>query len=164
MMLKLRDSSEVKEAASLLGELLQQTAAEDAARTGFRGERIQRELRQLCARAGFEAACLCDQHGLPLAIHDMPIAEETIAALATVLGGALARTCDIADWPNAASLSIDIDYQDKLVLRTFIVDEIPYYLLVQCSQETDERSDLELSVEQIAAIITKPRMRQETTQ
>lgn len=163
-MLKLRDSSEVKEAASLLGELLLQTAAEDAARTGFRGERIQRELRQLCTRAGFEAASLCDQHGLPLAVHNMSIAEETIAALATVLGSSLARAGDIANWPNVASLSIDVDYQDKLVLRRFVVDEVPYYLLVQCSQETDERSDLELSIEQIAAIITKPRMRQETTQ
>lgn len=162
-MLKLRDSSEVKEAASLLDDMLQQMAAEGAARSGFRGERIQRALRQLCVRAGFQAATLCDPHGLPLAVHNAALPEETLAALATVLGDALRRAGDIAGWHEASSLSVDVDYQDKAVLRRFVVDDLPYYLLVHCAQETDERSELELSVEEIASIIAKPTIRQEAT-
>lgn len=161
-MQKLRDSSEVKEAATLLGVLLQETTAEDAARTGFRGERIQRALRELCVRAGLETASLCDRHGLPLAVHNGNSPEETVAALTTVLGDALDKAAQIAGWPGATSLSVDFDYQDKLVLRRFLVDDVPYFLVVQCSQDTDERSELEISLEQISAILSMPRFRPES--
>lgn len=161
-MQKLRDSSEVKEAASLLGVLLQETTAEDAARTGFRGERIQRALKELCVRARLDAASLCDRHGLPLAVFEGTMPQETIAALTTVLGDALAKAAQIAGWAGATSIAVDVDYEAKLVLRRFLVDDVPYFLVVQCPQETDERSEVEISLEQISSILALPRIRPES--
>jgi hypothetical protein len=157
--LQLRDSSEVKEAAELLEELARQTAAADAARAGNRGERLQHVLEQLCTRAGFLSAVACDPQGLPLAVHDCPIPQEALVALTSLLANTLSRTADITGWTQASSLSVDLDYERKAVLKRFVVHDDPYLLLVLCPQGVDERTEIEVSIQELIVLIGGARSR-----
>lgn len=152
-MQKLRDSSELQEAAVLLGEIIEATRRMDAAEASKRGERLERSLADMCARAGFKSAVVVDSRGLPLADHLSSIPIESVGALSAVLGDALLRVSSILGQAPLPLLSIDVDLTDKLVLRRIEANNDNYFLAVVAPQQLDERSDLELSVDQIATII-----------
>lgn len=120
----------------------------------YRGDRLEQVIENMCQRSGFIGAIIADSQGLPLAIVNPPVSEEAIAAFTSVLGDALKRAGSLLGQHGAEYLAMDINYQDKIVLRQFQIEATSYSLMVICPQEVDERSEIELSIEQVVAILT----------
>jgi len=120
----------------------------------FRGDRLEQVIENMCRRSGFIGAVIADSQGLPLAVVNPPVSEEALAAFTSVLGDALKRAGSLLGQHGGEFLAIDINYQDKIVLRQFQIEEASYFLMVICPQEVDERSEIELSIEQVIAILT----------
>ncbi|SHI82123.1 hypothetical protein SAMN02745216_00597 [Desulfatibacillum alkenivorans DSM 16219] len=118
-----------------------------------RGARLENVLYAMCKRGGFKGAVIADDDGLPLAVFNSPVQEEAISAFTIVLGDALSKAAKLLDQHDANNISMDINYTDKVVLRRFFINEIPSYLMVICSQEVDERGEIELSIDQVAGIL-----------
>ncbi len=147
-MARLRDSSEIKETASLLEGLLGEQS------TGrYREAKLERALGGLCERAGFTSAAIVDERGLPIAVRTMAFAPEAVAAFATILSDALVRAAGLIGKSSPMSFSVEIDYTSKAVLRRFIVRELPYLLLVFCPQDVDAQTEIELAVEPLSTIL-----------
>lgn len=127
--------------------------AVDLAGLHYRGDRLQHVIGDMCQRSGFIGAVIADSDGLPLAVVNPPVSEDALAAFTTVLGEALNRAGTLLGQHGAEYLSIDINYEEKIVLRRFMVHEVITYLLVICPQEVDERSEIELSIDQISSIL-----------
>ena len=162
----LSDSSEIKEAAALLNEIMGKPARSPVPSAGApglekktgpvsRGECLEEALISMCQRGDFRGAVLADNHGLPLAIHNSPVNDETLAAFTSVLEESLLRTAHFQNQPNTNNLSMDIDDLDKIILRKFFVDDEPYYLMIFSPQYVDERSEIERSTIEIANILSE---------
>lgn len=171
------DSSEIREAIRLAGGLAgdgvpraaqnrrseqSRTASifpssvnEDQGDAHFRGDRLERVLSTMCARSEFSGAVVTDETGLPFAVVNPPVSLETVNALASVLGNALERTGSMLGESNADYLSIDVNVDSKLILRRFALHEGTYFLLALCPQDVDERSEIELSIDQIVSILSE---------
>lgn len=152
-MARLRDSSELKEAAALLGAIIQDTR--EASRSATRGDRLRQTLERLCARAHLRGAAVADAHGLPLASHDFPYSVDAIGALASVMGEAMAKVQSVTRDGEAVSVAIDIGFADKLVARRFGSEDETYFILAVCPQDLDERGELELSIEEIRSVVAR---------
>jgi len=172
------DSSEIKEAAALLNDLLglpskppklpksklRKKDARKEAGVGkegaggivYRADRLEEALVSMCSRGEFSGSVLADDSGLPLAVYNSPVEDGILAAFTSVLGKSLAETGRLLDQPNANNISMDINYMDKIVLRKFFVDENPFFLMIISPQHVDERAEVELSVNQISAILKEP--------
>jgi len=147
-MARLRDSSEVKEAAALLNGLLAEQGSEHQ-----REAKLERAIASLCERAGFSSAALVDERGLPVAVRSRSFAPETIAAFATVLGDALVRAATMLGKGAPASLTVELDFASKAVLRRFVVRDLPYLLIAFCPNDVDAQPEIELAIEPLAAIL-----------
>jgi predicted regulator of Ras-like GTPase activity (Roadblock/LC7/MglB family) len=128
--------------------------AEDRA-PQYRGDKLERALAAMCKRSGFNGAVVADNKGLPLAVYNSPVGADAIAAYTTVLGGALEKAGTLLGQHGAETISMDINYADKVVLRLFTIANNPYFIMVLCPQNVDARSEVELSVAQITAILTE---------
>lgn len=165
----LRGCSELEETARLVRELLrvpappevagtQEEAAADEERApqlAYRGDRLEHILSSMCRRGDLTGAVVADAQGLPLADFNSPVGGDNLAAFTSVLGGALERAGVLLGEYGAELISMDINYSDKVVLRRFVVRGAPYFLMVICSQSLDERTELELSIEQLIAVLSE---------
>lgn len=118
-----------------------------------REERLESTLFSMCKRGGFNSAVVADSKGLPLAVCNSPVGDNTIAAFTSVLGDVLEKTAGLLKQNDANIVSIDINYTDKAVLRRFFISDTPHFLMIICPQEADERSEVELSIDQIKSIL-----------
>lgn len=119
----------------------------------FRGDRLENVLMAMCRRGGFSGAVVSDDTGLPLAVHNSPVDNERIAAFTSVLGDALAKAERFLEQHGAEYISMDINYEDKVVVRRFFYGEMEMYLMVLCAQTLDERAEVQMSIEQIVSIL-----------
>lgn len=149
-MSRLRISSELREAATLLGEIAEGTRARSLP---SRGERLQRALSQLCTRARLRGAAVADEQGLPLAVYNAPYRVDALGAVASILGHALAHAAKVLDEGTAHTITMNLGLDDKVVVRRFDSGDDAYYLVVVCADELDERSEVELSLAQLASIV-----------
>ena len=151
--------SELQEAARLAGLLLGcgKSSVTDAVSEQplYRGERLELLLGAMCKRGNLACAVVADSTGLPLADHLSPVGGNTLAAITSVFGSAIERSSELLNESIAGHIAMDINYTDKLVLRRFLVSGEPYFLLVICPQEADERVEMELTIEQIIAILNQ---------
>ena len=122
--------------------------------SGFRGDRIEKALEIMCKRGEFIGAVIADINGLPLAVYNSPVGTDALAAFTSVLGNALEKAGHLLDQHGADNISMDINYTDKVVLRRFIVEGQHYFLMIVCPQAVDERSEIELSIEQFISIMS----------
>jgi predicted regulator of Ras-like GTPase activity (Roadblock/LC7/MglB family) len=166
-MTNVKDYSEFEEAARLLAGIMAAVPAPAAAAPppaepvapGEPGEpvtrssQLERVLTRMCQRGGFTGAIIADAHGLALAAFNTPVQEEALAAFTTVLGGALEKAASLLQMHDANNISLDISYTDKLVLRRFLTRERTVYLMILCPQQVDERTEIELSVDEITGIL-----------
>lgn len=127
-------------------------AAADKSR--FRGGRLEVALEVMCRRGRFIGAVIADVDGLPFAVFNSPVGANAIAAFTSVLGDALRKAAHLLDEHNADNISMDVNYTDKVVLRRFVVEGQQYYLMVICPQNVDERTEIELSLEQFITLMT----------
>lgn len=119
----------------------------------FRGDRLENVLFAMCRRGGFSGAVVSDSTGLPLAAYNSPVDSERIAAFASVLGHAMGKAEEFLEQRGAEYISMDINYEDKIVVRRFGLGKIEMFLLVLCSQAMDERAEVEMSIEQIVSVL-----------
>lgn len=179
-MKKLWDSSEIQEAALLFDDLLKESEVVPAVRVipvdrvatpkppviipiperekgrrVYRGDRLEDTLVSMCKRGQFHGSVLADDSGLPLAIYNSPVQGEILAAFTSVLGKSLSESSRLLDQPNANNISMDINFLDKIVLRKFVVNEKPYFIMIISPQQVDERSELELSINLISTILSE---------
>lgn len=120
----------------------------------FREERLENSLIAMCRRGGFDGAVLADDSGLPLAVHNSPVGNEQIAAFTAILGDALSKAGRYLQEHGADYISMDVNYEDKVVVRSFDALRQKMYLMVLCKQEMDERAEVEMSLQQISSILT----------
>lgn len=120
----------------------------------FREERLENSLIAMCSRGGFEGAVLADDSGLPVAVHNSPVGNEQIAAFTAILGDALSKAGRYLQQHGADYISMDINYEDKVVVRSFDALGQKMYLMVLCKQEMDERAEVEMSLQQMISILT----------
>jgi len=120
----------------------------------FRGDMLEHSLEAMCKRSGFIGAVVADNKGLPLAVYNSPVGTDAISAFTTVLGGALEKAGTLLGQHGAETISMDINYADKMVLRVFTIDDKPYFIMILCPQHVDVRGEIELSISQITAILT----------
>ncbi len=121
--------------------------------SSFRADQLTTLLADMAARAGFDQVVLSDDTGLPLAAYGSEGGETVLSALAAVLGDALSRVGNYLETEKGESITVDVGYADKLVLRRFDFAAGTFYVIVLCSQDIDERSELELSVDSIRQIL-----------
>jgi len=110
----------------------------------------------MCQRASLIGAVVADDSGLPLALHNSPVQSEALAAFTSVLADALDTAGRLLGEHRADNISLDVNYTDKAVLRRFQVKGGRYSIMVICSQEIDPRSELELSIDQMRSILSRP--------
>ncbi|SEA57031.1 hypothetical protein SAMN05660420_02506 [Desulfuromusa kysingii] len=127
----------------------------DPAGLTYRGDQLEQVLRNMCLRSHFGGAVVTDATGLPFAVVNPPVSMEAVSAFTSVLGSALERAGSLLGQHGAEYLSLDINYEEKIILRRFLIHELPYFLLVICPQEVDERSEIEISIDQIVSILDK---------
>jgi hypothetical protein len=120
-----------------------------------RAERLERLLTNLCRRADLAVAVAADETGLPLAIHGSTVPAESLAAFTSVLGEALRKAARFLGRSGADYISMDVDYENKIALKSFRLDGRLFSLLVVCSQTVDERSELELSIQQLVTVLSR---------
>ena len=151
-MAKPRISSELQEAAALFGAITDDVRRRTSPMHG-RGERLQRLLAQMCARAHFRGAAIADDQGLPLAIHNLPFRSDGLGAIASVLGDALSVVGRVTGRADVGMITVEVSFDEKLVVRRVTEAELTYYLVVLCPVAGDERGEIELSLRQLTAIV-----------
>jgi len=119
----------------------------------FRGDRLENVLIAMCRRGGFSGAVLSDSSGLPMAVFNSPVEIESVAAFTSVLGDALDKAGRYLQQHGADYISMDVNYEDKVVVRRFAIAEMNLYLMVLCPQSVDERSEVELSIQQLVSVL-----------
>ncbi len=120
----------------------------------YRGDLLENTVVAMCKRGGFSGAVVADSDGLSLAVFNSPVDEDALAAFTVVLGDALEKAGKVLNQQDASYISMDINYTDKVVLRRFLLDdESPFYMMVICRQEIDEKDEVELSIDQIRTIL-----------
>jgi hypothetical protein len=119
----------------------------------FRGDRLENVLIAMCRRGGFSGAVVSDETGLPLAVFNSPVDPDRIAAFTSILGDALVKAGQFLGQHGAEYISMDINYEDKVVVRRFFFGDLEMYLMVLCAQSMDERAEVEMSIEQIVTIL-----------
>ncbi len=116
---------------------------------GFRQDVLTEALASMCQRAGFQGAALADGAGLPLASYEAPFEGTVLAAMASILGEALEKVAGHLGMSGGTHVSMDLGYADKLVVHRFDVEDTPFYLVVLCGQDIDERAEMELTSEML---------------
>ena len=127
--------------------------AEPEARGLSRAERLEDVLIQLCRRAGAGGAVLADEAGLPLAAYNSPVDHESVAALTSILGDSLRHAGRLLQRRDINHISLDVDYEDRMVLRRFAGAGTTFYLVALCPQALDDRAEMELTSVQLIEII-----------
>lgn len=121
----------------------------------YRAERVRQLLADMCKRGGFSGAVLADRSGLALAEFNSPLDVDSLAAFASVVGGTLEQAEKLLGKRDANNLALDINYVEKIVVRRFTLALQPAFLLLICPQSIDERSEVELSIDLIVAVLAE---------
>lgn len=121
----------------------------------FVGDRLEKLLSNLCRQSGFRSAVVADDQGLPIGGFNTPIMVDQLAAFSSVLGTVIDKVPYFFDQTDANNISVDISYMDKAVVRKFMIRETPFFLLIICSQDIDERAYIELFSDQITSLLER---------
>lgn len=117
----------------------------------FRGERLENVLAGMCQRGGFQGAVLSDPTGLPIAAYHSPAEVERVAAFTSILGEALGQAERFLGQQGSGHLSMDVGFEDKLVIHRIPAKQMDLFLTILCRQDVDERGEIELSAGLLAA-------------
>ncbi len=125
------------------------------AESEFVGDRLENLLMRLCRQSGFQSAVVADHQGLTIAEHNTPIEGDQLSAFSSVLGSVIDKIPQFFGQYDANNISVDINYADKAVVRKFLVGDTPFFLLIICSQDIDERAYIELFSDQITTFLDR---------
>ncbi|TKB06106.1 hypothetical protein [Desulforhopalus sp. IMCC35007] len=127
----------------------------DISDSGFMGDKLENLLAKLCQQSGFQSATVADEQGLPIGGVNTPVDLNVLAAFSSVLGGVIDKVPYFLEQHNANNISVDINYVDKAVVQKFLIGEVPFFLLIICSQDIDERAYIELFSDQITRLLKR---------
>lgn len=119
------------------------------------GDQLETLLTNLCHQSGFQSAIVADNQGLPIGGYNTPTSIDSLAAFSSVMGSVIDRVPYFFDQSDANNVSIDINFMDKAVVRKFQIDDSPFFLLILCPQEIDERAYIELFSDQIVEVLRR---------
>lgn len=125
---------------------------ESGAAEKFHGTKLDAIISAMCEKNHFHGAVVADEMGFPLADYQSPIPPDALAAFTSVLGDTLQKAGSILELTYANNVSMDINENDKLLLRKFDVLNSTYYLLTVCPREVEPLGEMEAAV---AAICTE---------
>lgn len=128
---------------------------ENALPLPFRGDQLENILYAMCKRGGFSSAVVADDQGLTLGVYNSPVEPDVLAAFTIILGEAIGKAGRFLDQHEANNISLDINYADKTVVRRFFLADQPYFIMIICPQNTDERAEIELSLDQIIKLLQR---------
>jgi len=134
-----------------LGQLFGPDGAETSVKAPIQADHISLILRDLCVNGGCRGAVIADEMGLPLAEHQSPFGVDALATYASMLGETLVNADNILLIPEANNLVMDINEEEKLVMRRFSILGGFYFLIVVCPQETEVLGEVGYAVDRIAA-------------
>lgn len=134
-----------------LGQLFGKEGDEALSKTPIQGDRVSAILRELCGNCGCRGAVVADEMGLPLAEHQSPFGVDALATYGSILGEALAGADNILKVAEANNIVMDLNEDEKLVMRRFPIMDSNYFLLAVCPQEADVLGELEYATDRIAA-------------
>ncbi len=133
------------------GQLLGNDGVAALPRVPIKGDHISEILRGLCANGGCRGAVIADEMGLPLAEYQSPFGVDALATYASMLGETLGNADNILMIPEANNLAMDINEDEKLVMRRFSIMGSYYFLIVVCPQETEVLGEVGYAADRIAA-------------
>lgn len=122
-------------------------------RFATRQEKLDAALQTACERGGFSGAALADASGMLFSSISAPLDAGALSAMAAVLADALERVAKLGLPHAPETISLDVGFSEKLVMRTFVAGSTHLCLLVFCSSEVDAGSELELTVGAVSAIL-----------
>jgi hypothetical protein len=134
---------------------LQVVEERDLSASNFMGDKLENLLAKLCQQSGFQSAIVADDQGLPIGGVNTPVEVNVLAAFSSVLGGVIDKVPYFFEQYNANNISVDINYVDKAVVQKFLIGEVPFFLLIICSQDIDERAYIELFSDQITRLLER---------
>jgi hypothetical protein len=108
-------------------------------------------LRELCGNCGCLGAVVADEMGLPLAEHQSPFGADVLSTYGSVLGEALVSADSILKMSEANNVVMDLNDDEKLVMRRFPIVDNNYFLLAVCQQDAEVLGELEYAANRIAA-------------
>jgi chromosome partitioning protein len=115
----------------------------------FKSNILKDILAAMCERGDLYGTVIADEMGFPLDEYNSPVSTEALAAFTSVLNDTLEKADSILDMQNANNLSMDINENDKLILRKFEVLNSTYYLLAVCPQEAQPLGEMQIAVSKI---------------
>ncbi len=119
---------------------------DDEDRVNFRNRRAENILAEMCDRANLAGAVIADRTGLPLAVCGLEArTADIIAAMAPELGKTIEKATVYMDQPNANDISIDLGSGERIVLRAFAIDGVPFYLVGLCPRTADPAGEMLLA-------------------
>lgn len=133
-----------------LGQLLGKDGAGAVAKAPLQGDRVSAILRDLCVNGGCRGAVVADEMGLPLAEYQTPFGVDALATYASMLGETLAGADNILMISEANNLVMDINEEDKLVMRRFSIMGGFYFLLAVCPQDREILGEVGYAADRIS--------------
>ena len=133
-----------------LGQLFGKDGDQAMNKAPIQGDKITAILRDLCNNSGCLGAVVADEMGLPLAEHQSPFGVDSLATYASMLGEAMAGADNILKMSEANNLVMDINEDEKLVLRRFPIMDSQYFLLAVCHQEAEVLGEMGYATDRIA--------------
>ena len=134
-----------------LGQLFGKEGDEALTKTPIQGDRVTAILRELCGNCGCLGAVVADEMGLPLAEHQSPFGVDALATYGSILGEALNGADNILKMSEANNIVMDLNDDEKLVMRRFPIMDNNYFLLAVCPREAEVLGELEYATDRIAA-------------
>jgi len=133
-----------------LAQLFDKDGDQNLSKTPLQGDRVNEILRELCGNCGCRGAVVADEMGLPLAEHQSPFGVDALATYGSILGEALVGADSILKMSEANNVAMDINDDEKLVMRRFPIMDSNYFLLAVCPQDAEVLGELEYATDRIA--------------
>jgi len=134
-----------------LGQLFGMDGEKQPAKVPIMGDRVGAILRDLCINSSCRGAVVADQMGLPLAEYHAPFGVDALATYASMLGESLVDADNILMIPEANNMVMDINEDEKMVMRRFAIMGSYYFLLAVCPQDTELLGEIGYAADRIAA-------------
>lgn len=150
-MSSLLDSSEMREAAALLGEIVETAGPFTAKRS--REVRLAQALEHSCRRGRLRWAAVVDGQGLVLSIHGTDRSPEALGALSVLLGDAHQRASMLLGDETSSCVSFELGAEERFVLRRFTAASATFYFMCVCERGANLSGELALVADDLTRIV-----------
>jgi hypothetical protein len=115
--------------------------------------RLDEFLVNLCEEGGFFGAMVLNDERVIDAVFHTPQTPSAMAALATVIGGAMKTAAAALSAKSGEFSHAAVGVGDKVVARRIIVSEAPFAVAVFCPDGTDEKAAVEEGIGELISLL-----------